>query len=215
MKHALCLSALLMTTSVTALAAPVTYDFTGELTSISLTYQDASSSLSFNPDPNAPLTIDNTEFLDGNPNVVGTITYDPDFQGTGTPLQPVPVTFSFSLEGFTVTRPIGFSGFDTFVSDETSLDTNLESYMQSTGPILPFLSHIDLNLDNGIPTDGTFRFGELTGPNIILGNMEGTISSLTPVPVPEPGAFALLLTGLASIWVTMRRRGGSVASSIE
>jgi hypothetical protein len=206
MKHALCLSALLMTTSVAALATPVTYDFTGQLDQVTLAYLNPNPLLPTNPDPNSPLTINGQEFLNGSPYVVGTITFDPDYQKSSH--LPVPVTFSVSFEGFTLTHTVFGNTFDTLdFSAETGLQTHVESHINTTGHLDPTIAEIDLNFDNGSFTDGSFRFAAISSGNIFGGSMSGTISSAAPVGVPEPGETALLLTGFAaSIFLTMRRR---------
>ena len=205
MKHTLCLSALLMTTSVAALAAPVTYDFTGELNQVILS--SINPLLPASPNPNSPLTDSGAQLLNGSPYVVGTITFDPDY----TPQSgvPVPVAYSFTLEGFTITHTIAFSPFDTLTVSPTGMQAHLESNMQSTGALFAWSGDVDLNFSGGNVTGGSFNLHGLVDPSndLLGGSLIGTISSVTPVGVPEPGEFALLVTGLAaSIWVTMRRR---------
>lgn len=215
MKRALYLAALLAATSVPAFADPVTYSFTGDMTGALLA---SSNPLFSNIDPNSPLVVDGKQFLDGNPLVVGTITFDPDYQASSH--LPVPVGLTFTFEGLTITRQasIGAIGVDQLTVDPTtgSMTTHLEGGFSSTG-LNPDRADVTLNFDNGSFTGGTFNFadieGGLAGPDRIMGgNFHGVISSVTPVGVPEPGEFALLLTGFAAvIGLSMRRRGALLA----
>ena len=207
MKCALSVLAL-VTVSATALAAPVTYDFGGTLATVNLFSSNPAFPTSI--DPNAPLTFDGTPFFNGNPYVVGTITFDPDYQASSH--LPAPITFSFTFEGFTVTRTqaLFFTGIDRLNWSAAGLQTHVESYLTSTGAVGPDRADIALNFDSGNFTGGTFNFADVSGggsAKVVSGNMKGTIDSLRPVSVPEPSDFALLASGFVAVLaLSIRRR---------
>jgi hypothetical protein len=204
MKRALALLAL-ATASATTLAAPVSYDFTGTL--------DSALLFSTNPgfpatiDPNTSLTVDGTQFLNGNPYVVGTITFDPDYQASSH--LPAPITFSVSFEGFTVTRTqaLFFTGNDQLNWSATGLQTHVEAELSTNGAVSPDRAEIALNFDSGNFTGGSFNFADVSGAGgVFSGDFKGTIDSAVPVSVPEPSELALLAAGLVAMLALSTRR---------
>jgi hypothetical protein len=165
----------LLGASAAALAQPVTCYFGGQIRSVIFTSENPALSGSLSP--NTPLVVDGTQYLSGNPYVIGTLTVDPDYV-SGSRL-PVPVTFSMTFEGMTFTRTMKMSngGEDTFNLSATEMQTHLEASMSTTGVFGPDRVNIDLKISNGVVTSGTFTFSDIEGAYVSLGSISGTIYS--------------------------------------
>jgi Domain of unknown function (DUF4394)/PEP-CTERM motif len=70
------------------------------------------------------------------------------------------------------------------------------------------MAYAALNTDGGSLATVIYRIDLMTGAATSMGEFNGTLSSLTVSPVPEPGSYALMLAGLAVVGFGARRRRG-------
>lgn len=106
-------------------------------------------------------------------------------------------TLSFAASGFnnpTITT-VGALGVDVLNANGFEVLSNGMAYAA-------------LNVDNGSVATNLYSINLATGAATLLGQYNGTLSGLTVSVVPEPGAYALMLAGLAFVGFSLNRRRG-------
>lgn len=68
------------------------------------------------------------------------------------------------------------------------------------------MGYAALNVDNGLLTTGLYGINLMTGEALLMGPFDGTLTGLTVSAVPEPGTYALMGLGVASLLWARRRQ---------
>jgi|GEM_PF-2774357 len=201
----LALSALLLSSLVHAY--PVTYAFSGSVTDIDL--HDRATGNPLTIDPDTPFSFNGLQLLDGNASVTGFYTFDTDVSQYNYACSDVlPVSYQASMEGITFSKAPARGCQDMFHYGADGFSSHIEgTSLTQTGPLNSSIQNFIFNFSNGVFQGGSFSLDYMMGAGLAGQGIRGIIDqvALVSAAVPEPGAWMLVITGLAG--VALLRRG--------
>lgn len=189
-----------------AQAYPITLEFTGYVSSIDL--RDRATGNPLDIDPNSPFYFNGSQVFDGNSRVTGTFTFDTDSNHYNYDCSKVlDVSYQMSLEGIGYSREPARSCNDDFDADIDRIVAHFEGpALQQTGGPNSSIQNFVFNFADGVFTSGSFVLDYMIGDGLIGPGIRGVIDSVTLASVPEPGAWTLVLVGLAGVGLLRRHR---------
>ncbi len=99
-----------------------------------------------------------------------------------------------------------FGGIADFFADST-IDGNLSFAAYPTATLIPFSAADDYVGFSFTQTDGThYGYAEVFGPSVVKFGYQTSPNTAILTGVPEPAGFAVLLSGLATLAVSRRRK---------